>query len=196
LTPNRLPESNSSSHNDLDTTQYKQNPTRFYPPYHHRIQQGQRTHSETHLYHEQEPVMHFSPHYGSRLVNGSRAPISTNPLWTRPSPTSAGSQPNLFSPSLADSSPFYYQFNPRTNHTQPNLYGSYPDDKSDQVVKQQKQSNKRQMTKSQYLDTNEFILRASNGQPLRNHHQLNRNISRDYRPHSVHVNGTSLDVYY
>jgi len=113
LTPNRLPESNSSSHNDLDTTQYKQNPTRFYPPYHHRIQQGQRTHSETHLYHEQEPVMHFSPHYGSRLVNGSRAPISTNPLWTRPSPTSAGSQPNLFSPSLADSSPFYYQFNPR-----------------------------------------------------------------------------------
>lgn len=159
--------------------------------------------------------MHLSPHYGSRLVNGSGAPISNNPLWIPSSSSNmTSSQPNLLSPSLEDSTPFYYQFGSKLNNrvssnfTQPNLYESYPDNKSDLILKQQEnqpkrsapvqqhQSNKKQITQSQYLDTNEFILRASNGQPLRNDQYQNRNISRDYRPHSVNMNGTPFDVYY
>lgn len=201
-----LSESNSSSRNDLDT---HTNPSTHHHHHHqhqYRIQHGQRTHSETHLYHETEPLMHLSPHYGSRIINGGGAPISTNPLWTRTSSnTTGGSQPNLLSSSLADSSPCYYHFSPKmnsripSNSMQNNIYGSYPDNKSDLAVKQkenqskrsapvqQYRSNKKQITRSQDLDTNEFILRASNDQPLRNNQYQNRNISRDYRPHSVNV---------
>jgi len=158
--------------------------------------------------------MHLSPHYESRLANGTGAPITTNPLWTAPSPNMAGSQPNLLShQSLVDSTPLYHQLTPKMEKRMPSaplqhpFYGSYPDSKPEMKTRQQDnqqrrsapvqhQPNKKQIAQSQYLDTNEFILRASNGQPLRHAQYPNRHVLRDYRPHSMIGNGTMFDVYY
>ena len=158
--------------------------------------------------------MHLSPRYGSRLAPGSGVPITTNPLWTDSTPIVAGSQPNLLSyDRVVDSAPLYRQFSPQMERRIPSrpvqnaLYGSYPDTKPEVKGQQQDHQPKRssaaqhqlsrqQIAQSQYLDTNEFILRASNGQPLRNAQYSNRNVTRDYRPHSMDAHAVMLDVYY
>jgi hypothetical protein len=96
------------------------------------------------------------------------------------------------------------------------LYASYPNNKSSLTIQQQQADqqkrpapappptnlNKRQTTQLQYLDTNEFILRASDEQSIKNSQYSSRpvtGVSRDYRPHSITINGndsTMLDVYY
>jgi hypothetical protein len=64
------------------------------------------------------------------------------------------------------------------------------------------QTNRQQAAQSQYLDTNEFILRASHGQPLRSTQYPGRYASgalKDHRPQSMNVHAshnTMLDVYY
>jgi hypothetical protein len=153
--------------------------------------------------------MHLNPRYETRLVNGSGAPITTNPLWTTVSPAMAGSQPNLLSPEM----PFYRQLSPQSERRIPSapvqqqIYASYPDNKSTAMIQEQENQQKRvlqqydrkQKTQSDYLDTNEFILRASNGQPLRNAQYSSRQmpgVTRDYRPQSMNVNSSMLDVYY
>jgi hypothetical protein len=216
---NDVPPSNSSSRNDLDSY-YNGNHHNNHNNRHHRyhnqngLQNGNRTRSETRLYYDQQPNMHLSPRYESRLPNGSGAPITTNPLWSAASPSTAGSQPNLLShQALVDSTPMYHQLTPKMEKRVPSaplqipLYGSYPDSRLEtrthpqdnqqkRSVPAQHQPNKKQVTQSQYLDTNEFILRASNGQPLRNPQYPNRHVLRDYRPHSMAGNGTMFDVYY
>jgi hypothetical protein len=201
------PSNSSSSRNDF----YDYNNNNNNNNYHHRIQNGHRTRSETHLHYDQQPNMHLSPRYESRLINGSGAPITTNPVWTAPSSNMAGSEPNLLSPqSFIDSKPLHHQLSPQMERRMPlqhTLYASYSDSKPEIITKQQEkpqkrsapaqyQSNKKPTTQVQYLDTNEFILRASNGQPLRNNQYPDRHVSRDYRPHSMNLNGTMLDVYY
>ncbi len=207
---NGIAQSNLSSRNDVDDYNNKNNNNNNH--HHHRIQNGHRVRSEIGLQYDQQPNMHLSPRYERRLVNGSGAPITTNPLWTAPSPNMVGSQPNLLSQNLIDSTPLHRQLSPQIERRMPSiplqnpLYASYPDNKPEMMIKQQEnqqkrsapvqhQSNKKQ-TQPQYLDTNEFILRASNGQPLRNTQYQNRHVPRDYRPHSMDVNGTMLDVYY
>jgi hypothetical protein len=160
--------------------------------------------------------MHLGPRYENRLVKGSGAPITTNPLWTAVSPSLAGSQPNLLSyQSSVDLAPLRQQLSsqmekPIPAPSQQPLYASYPDNKPGMITQQQEnpqkrlisgqhQPNRKKATQSQYLDTNEFILRASNGQPLRNAPYPNRHVSKDFRPQSMNVNGTGgtmLDVYY
>jgi hypothetical protein len=218
---NGASQSNSSSRNDVNNhiKHHHQPHNHHHHPHQNFIQNGHRSRSETRLYYDQDQQtnMHLSPRYESRLINGSGAPISTNPLWSAASPSMAGSQPNLLSPqSLADSTPLYHQRNSQmerqmsSTHLQHSLYASYPDNKPGMITQQQEnqqkrlasgqqQHNRKQATQSQYLDTNEFILRASNGQPLRNAQHPNRQVSRDYRPHSINLNGTDgtmLDVYY
>lgn len=214
---NSISQSNSSSPNGLDDYNHNNNNNNnqvHHHHHHHQYPSGHRARSETRLYHDQQPSMHLSPRYESRLVNGSGAPISTNPLWAAPSSNVTGSQPNLLShPTLIDSKPLYHPLSPNVKRQIPStplqhtIYASYPDSKSDLMTKQQEnqqkrsapahhQSSKKQTTQSQYLDTNEFILRASNGQPLRNIQYPNRHISRDYRPHSMNSNAAMLDVYY
>lgn len=209
---NDLTQSNSSSRDKLDT--YYNHQYNHHPPnkqYH--FPNGQRARSETRLYDDEPPTpahMHLSPHYGSRLAAGSGAPITTNPIWNDSTPIMVGSQPNLLSYERnVESAPLYRQFNPLPSQT--TLYGSYPDTKPELNSRQQDYQQKRlgggapvaphpltrqHNPQSQYLDTNEFILRASNGQPLRNAQFPNRNVTRDYRPHSMDVNGALLDVYY
>jgi len=174
------------------------------------MQNGHRTPSETRLHYDEQPNMHLSPRYESRLVNGSGIPITTNPLWTSPSSLVAGSQPNLLlNQNYIESIPLPRQLSPQMRRRMPStplqtpLYASYSDDRSEMMASKQKkttpaqhQLNRKQTTQSQYFDTNEFILRASNGQPLRNHKDPERHISKEYRPHSMNVNGSLLDVYY
>ncbi|CAF0783547.1 unnamed protein product [Rotaria sordida] len=230
---NSLPQPNSSLKNELNAYYHHTH----YQHQHQQIPHEYRTRSETNLLYDPQLRMHLSPRYESRLVNGSGAPISTNPLWTATSPVMIGSQPNLLSyetPIVQAS----YNHNHNNHHhrhqlsppiqrrttsapLQHPLYASYPNNKlSVKTQLQQNQqkrpgpgpapppppppsnSHRKQPTKLQYLDTNEFILRASDGQLLNNSQYSNRpvaGISRDYRPHSINVNGhgsTMLDVYY
>jgi hypothetical protein len=183
---------------------------------------GHRTRSETNLHYDPQSRMHLSPRYESRLVNGSGAPISTNPLWTAASPKMIGSQPNLL---VHESSilqePVHRNLSPPSQRRmssvplQHPLYANHSSNKplviTHQQENQQKRarplpapstSNKKQTTQSQYLDTKEFILRASNGALLKNSQYSSRpapGVSRDHRPHSTDVNSNSdtmLDVYY
>ncbi len=209
---NDISQPNSSLRNDLNDDNNNNNNNNNHQ--HHPVQNGHRTRSETRLHYDQQMNMHLSPRYESRLANGSGAPIATNPLWTAPSPNMAGSQPNLLSyQNRIDSTPFHHHLSPQMERRTPSialqhtLYASYPDNKPEMMIKQQesqqkrsapaqRRSNKKQIAQSQYLDTNEFILRASNGQPLRNTQYPNRHASRDYRPHSMDVSVALLDVYY
>jgi hypothetical protein len=216
--PNSYHQSNSSSKNDL---------TDYYNNTHYQHQQmpaGYRTRSETNLHYDPQSAMHLSPRFENRLVNGSGAPISTNPLWTSATPTIIGSQPNLITPQGAIvQAPLHRRLSPTNERRmtsvplQHPLFVSYPNNRSlvttQQQENQQKRpappppppptnSNKKQTTQLQYLDTHEFILRASDGQLMKNSQYPSRpapGISRDYRPHSMNVNGNSstmLDVYY
>ncbi len=217
--PNSYHQSHSSSKNDLND---------YYNNTHYQYQQmpaGYRTRSETNLHYDLQPGMHLSPRYENRLVNGSGAPISTNPLWTSPTSAIIGSQPNLLKPHNSVVQPHHRsQLSPTIERRltsvplQHPLYVSYPNNRSLFTPQYQQEnepkrpappppppptnSNKKQTTQLQYLDTQEFILRASDGQLTRNSQYPNRPapaISRDYRPHSINVNGnnsTMLDVYY
>ncbi|CAF2925283.1 unnamed protein product [Rotaria sp. Silwood2] len=212
---NGLPQSNASSRNDLDA--YNSNNNNNNNNNNNFIQNRNRTRSEMRLDYDQQPNVHHNPFYESRLVKGSGAAITMNPIWTAQSPTMVSSQPNLLlDQNLIDSTAFHHQLTPQMEPqissipVQQSLYASYPDNKPGMMKQQQEnqqqrpvpsqhQSNRKQAAQSQYLDTNEFILRASNGQPLRNVQYPNRHISRDYRPHSMNdnaVNGAMLDVYY
>ncbi|CAF3387861.1 unnamed protein product [Rotaria sp. Silwood1] len=218
--PSSLPQPNSSLNNELDA--YYHN-THYQ---HQQIPQEHRTRSETSLLYDPQPRMHLSPRYESRLANGSGAPLSTNPLWTATSPVMIGSQPNLLSHESSIIQPHHnhnHQLSPPIERRIPSaplrhpLYASYPNNNKPSVVTQLQQyqqkrpvppppppsnSNKKQSTQLQYLDTNEFILRASDGQMLNSSNYSNRpvgGISRDYRPPSINVNGhgsTMFDVYY
>lgn len=185
---------------------------------------GHRTRSETNLHYDAQAAMHLSPRYENRLVNGSGAPISTNPLWTSPTPAIIGSQPNLLTSQGAIVQAHRYPVNAPVERRltsvplQHPLYASYPNNRSPQSTQQQENEQKRPIpppppppptnphrkptAQSQYLDTHEFILRASDGQLMPNSQYSNRlapGISRDYRPHSMNINGNSstmLDVYY
>jgi hypothetical protein len=216
--PNSYHQSQSSSKNNLND---------YYNNTHYQHQQmpaGYRTRSETNLHYSSQPGMHLSPRYENRLANGSGTPISTNPLWASTTPTVLGSQPNLLSPeSSMVQAHLRRQLSPPVERRmtsvplQHPLYASYPNNKSSITLQQQENelkrpapppppppsnSNKKQTAPLQYLDTHEFILRASDGQLLQNSQYPNRpvpRVSRDYRPHSVNVNGNSstmLDVYY
>jgi hypothetical protein len=219
--PNSYHQSHSSSKNDLNdyynNTHYQ----------HQQIPAGSRTRSETNLHHDSQPGMHLSPRYENRLVNGSGAPISTNPLWTSPVPAIIGSQPNLLSPQATNmQAQLRHQLSPQIERRmtsvplQHPLYASYPNNNNNKslIISQQKENehkrpgpppppppsnaHKKQTIPLQYLDTHEFILRASDGQLVKNSQYPNRlppGVTRDYRPHSmnVHANSTTmLDVYY
>jgi hypothetical protein len=219
---NSLHQSNSSSRNDLNAyynnTHYQR---------HQQIPNGHRTRSETSVHYESQPGMHLSPRYESRLASGSGAPISTNPLWTAVSPSMMGSQPNLLAyQSTKVQAPIHRQLSPPIERRmtsaplQHPLYASYPNTRPSITTQQQENQQKRpgpapppppppptnltkrQATQLQYLDTNEFILRASEGQLMKNSQYSSRPapvISRDYRPHSINMNensNTMLDVYY
>ena len=172
------------------------------------------------------PGIHLSPRYDSRLANGSGAPIPTNPLWTAAAPTMAGSQPNLLSYQSDLSQPQYRRqyFSPTVDRQstavplQHPIYSSYPNTKptitklnSDHPLRRSGQAPppsarsqdlyRKQTAQSQYFDTNEFILRASDGQQSLKHSQnINRPVSgptTDYRQLSRDIHdGTMLDVYY
>ncbi|CAF1357468.1 unnamed protein product [Adineta ricciae] len=188
----------------------RNDPTAHNHHQHHYIQNGHRTPSETRLYHDERHRMHFNPHFENRLINGSGVPISTNPLWLAPSPTLASSQPNLLLHHKSiDTTPLHRQSSPQRDNAIPSMplknpmYASNPDNRSDLLSFNQRKStpapkelNRKHKTQSHYFDTNEFILCASNGQPLRNRQHPNRYVSKEYRPHSMNVNGTLLDVYY
>jgi hypothetical protein len=217
---NSLHQSNSSSRNDLNAyynnTHYQR---------HQQIPNGHRTRSETSVHYESQPGMHLSPRYESRLASGSGAPISTNPLWTGAASAMVSSQPNLLAPQgPIVQKPIHRRLSPPTERRmtavplQHPLYSSHPNNKPSIPTKQNEnqqkrpgpapppppsQSNKKQTTQLKYLDTNEFILRASDGQLLKNSQYSNRLAppvaSRNYKPHPIHVNGNSstmLDVYY
>ena len=186
---------------------------------------GSRTRSETNLHHHSQPGMHLSPRYESRLINGSGGPISTNPLWTSPAPAIIGSQPNLLSPQSSNvQAHLRHQLSPPIGRRmasaplQHPLYASYPNNKLS-TASQQKENEQRRpgpppppppssnghkkpTVPLQYLDTQGFILRASDGQLVKNSQYPTRpapGVSRDYRPHSMNVNDNSttmLDVYY
>jgi hypothetical protein len=217
--PNSYQQPHSSSRNDLN--EYHNN-THYQ---HQQMAAGSRTRSETNLNHDPQPGMHLSPRYENRLVNGSGAPISTNPLWTSPAPGILGSQPNLLSPQISNTqAQLRRQLSPQIERRmtsvplQHPLYASYPNNKS-LIISQQKENEhkrpgpppppppplngyKKPTIPLQYLDTHEFILRASDGHLLQNSQYPNRlvpGVTRDYRPHSMNVHGNSttmLDVYY
>lgn len=201
---------------------------------HQRMPYEHRTRSETNLLYNPQPRMHLSPRYESRLVNGSGAPISTNPLWTATSPVMVGSQPNLLSHQSPIALPSYYHHYRRPSSPmleqkltsaplQHPLYAGYPNNNTVIMARLQENHHKRPppppppvqgshlnrkettaSSASQCFDTNEFILRAFDGneRSSSNPLYLNRSspkISRDFRPHSVSVTGhegTKLDVYY
>ena len=215
---NGLSQLSSSSKNNLNS--YYSN-THYQ---HHQIPNGHRARSETSLNFDPQSGMHLSPRYESRLANGSGAPISTNPLWTAVSPSLIGSQPNLLTHQSANvQAPVHRHLNPPIERRmtavplQHPLYASHPNNKSSVTIQQQADQqkrpapappppptnlNKRQTTQLQYLDTNEFILRASDEQSIKNSQHSSRpvtGVSRDYRPQSITINGndsTMLDVYY
>ena len=205
----------------------KNNLNEYYNNTHYQSQQipvGSRTRSETNLHHATQPGIHLSPRYENRLVNGSGIPISTNPLWTSPTPAMLGSQPNL----LTSHGPIIQR---HRQHLSPPierrmtsmplqhpLYASHPNNKP-LILSQQKENEykrpgpppppppsnlyKKQSVPLQYLDTQGFILRASDGLLVNNSQQYSNRlppgVSRDYRPHSMNVHGgssTMLDVYY
>jgi hypothetical protein len=212
---NNLPHQNSSTRNNLDA--YYKN-----THYKHQMPNGNRTRSETNLYYDAQSRMHLSPRYESRLVNGSGAPISTNPLWTAASPKMIGSQPNLLAHETSIlQEPVHRNLSPPTQRRmtsvplQHPLYANHSSNKPSLITQQQENqqkrpgplpiapsSNKKQTTQLQYLDTNEFILRASNGALLKNSQYSGRpapGVSRENRTHSSDVNSNSntmLDVYY
>ena len=214
--PNSLPQPNSALKNDLDT---------YYRNTHCQYQQlpyGHRTRSEINLFQDSPARMHLSPRYESRLVNGSGAPISTNPVWTAASSSVTGSQPNL----LVDHGPLYrvhhrrlYMPNePRMTSAplQHPRFANYTTNKpaaSTQLLGNQRQwnapiqspplstsqSNRKHNSQFEYFDTNEFILRASNGQLSNSSQSSNRPLTDKSRPSSINVNShshTMLDVYY
>lgn len=198
----------------------------YYNNTHYQSQQipvGSRTRSETNLHHVSQPGMHLSPRYENRLINGSGTPISTNPLWASPTPAFLGSQPNLLSAHV----PIIQRSRQRTSPPperrmtsmplQHPLYASHPNNKPTLISHQKENHHKRpgpppppppsnaykkQLVPLQYLDSQGFILRASEGQLMNNSQYSNRHPlgpSRDYRPHSMntHVGSTTmLDVYY
>lgn len=172
-----------------------------------------RTRSETRLIDDYQPGLHFNTRYGSRLVNGGGAPLSTNPIWSGQSSSTAGSQPNLLLHEMPVRTTYFpRQISPSNDRrmisapVQHPLYASHPHEKSPtdklQSAAQQAKRNRKQTAQSQYLDTNEFILRASNGQLLRPTPYPDRYASgamKDHRPHSMNIigsHGTMLDVYY
>ena len=214
---NSYHQSHASSKNDLNE---------YYNNTHYQSQQiptGSRTRSETNLHHVSQSGMHLSPRYENRLINGSGIPISTNPLWTSPTPAYIGSQPNLLSthaPIIQRSRQHVSPSAERRMASMPlqhPLYASYPNNKPT-IISQQKENHhkrpgpppppppsnayKKQPVPLQYLDSQGFILRASDGQLMNNSQYSNRlpsGVSRDYRPHSMNVHAgstTMLDVYY
>lgn len=192
---NHSPQPSSSFRNDLEP--HPENGHHLY------IQNGHKGPSERYLRHDRRHQTHAHP------TNVSDLPITTSPLWSTSSPLIAGSQPNLaFNKPATDFPPFHRRFIPRANaeanaHLRNPLYASTPDNRSDLLSFHQRKPStaqqhliRKQKTQSQYFDTNEFILCASNGQPLRHGHRPDRQASRDHRPHSMNVNGSALDVYY
>ena len=175
------------------------------PQHNHHGDNKHRTRSETRLLDDCPPATRYS----SRLVNSNGTPISHNPLWTGQSPAMAGSQPNLLSPEY----PLHRQKSPsnidRRLPSAP-MYSSHiierPIATRSQAApnpgKRSGQGNRKQTAQSQYLDTNEFILRASHDQPLRNDPYAGRYGSaliHENRPHSININDNHapmLDVYY
>ncbi|CAF1238378.1 unnamed protein product [Adineta ricciae] len=181
-----------------------------------------RARSETNLHIQPPHGIHLSPRYESRLANGSGAPIPTNPLWMSTSPTTVGSQPNLLtnhSPTLQ--APLYRMLSPPIERRmapiplQHPLYAAHPNTKSSVTYYQRESPQKRyeqsipsayiskqQTPPFKYFDTNEFILRASNGNLLNNYQQPARPLSGPSRDHifqsnNVNTNSnTMLDVYY
>ena len=172
--------------------------------------------------------IHLSPRYEGRVLNGGGGPIPTNPLWSAGVSSMAGSQPNLLSYQADASQSSHRQYlSPTVDRRitvvplQHPLYSSYPNTKP-AVIKLQaehplKRSGrappppaprspelyKKQTAKSQYFDTNEFILRASDDQQSSKHSQnFSRPVSgpsRDYRHLSrdASIDGDAmLDVYY
>lgn len=164
------------------------------------------------LDHDQQPNGHHNRLYEGRVGKINGPTVMMNPIWAAQSSNISGSQPNLLSSEdFFESTPVHHQPSPQEDTrtsavpVQNFLYASYPDNKP-AMRKQENQQKKiapthnhlyrKQAAQSQYLDTNEFILRASNGQPLRNSQYPNRHVPREYRPHSMHDNVTMLDVYY
>ncbi|CAF1946185.1 unnamed protein product [Rotaria magnacalcarata] len=214
---NGISQSDNSSRNDLDA--YNSNHHHHHQHNnnsnnnHHIIKNGNRARSEMRLDYDPQPNVQHNHFYENRYMKGNGAAIVMNPIWAAQSPNMTGSQPNLLSPqNYIDSTPVHRQSSPSRETQMPaipvqnSLYASYPDNKPGmrkQEENQQKrpmpaqqQLNRKQAAQSQYLDTNEFILRASTGQPLRNAQYPNRPLARDYRPHSMNDNGAMLDVYY
>ncbi|CAF3620720.1 unnamed protein product [Rotaria sordida] len=223
---NGLPQSNPSSRNDFNASNnnnhnnnnnninnnnnYNNNNNN-----NHFIQNRNRTRSEIRLDYDQQSNVHHNPFHENRLVKVNGAAITMNPIWSAQSPAMVSSQPNLLSDqNYVDSIVPHRQLTPDMEPRRSSVavqyshYASYPDNKPGMMRQQQHenqrkrsvpsqhQTNRKQAAQSQFLDTNEFILRASNGQPLRNVQYPNRHVSRDHRPHSVHDNGTTFDVYY
>ncbi|CAF3319133.1 unnamed protein product [Rotaria socialis] len=226
---NNLPQQNPALKNELNAYYHNAHYQQRQMPY------GNRTRSETNLLYEPQPRMHLSPRYESRLVNGSGAPISTNPLWAASSPIMIGSQPNLLSyQSCITPAPHYYQQQQHQLSSpleqritsaplQHPLYASYPNNNAAIMTRlhenqmkrpvvsapppppphlQPSHLNRKQTTQSQFLDTNEFILRASDGSLMSSSQYSIRpvtGVSRNHRPHSINVNdhdNSMLDVYY
>ncbi|CAF3654227.1 unnamed protein product [Rotaria socialis] len=216
---NGISQSNASSRNDLDAYNSNHhhhnnnNDNSNHNNNQHIIKNGNRARSEMRLDYDPQPNIQRNHFYENRHMKGNGAAIVMNPIWTAQSSNMTGSQPNLLSPqNYIDSTPLHRQTSPSRETQIPaipvqnSLYGSYPDNKpgmrkqeenqQKRPIPAQQQLNRKQVAQSQYLDTNEFILRASNGQHLGNAQYPNRHLARDYRPHSMNDNGATLDVYY
>ena len=172
--------------------------------------------------------MLLSPRYESRLANGSGAPIPTNPLWIGMTPSMAGSQPNLLSP---QTSSFQHPLSRHLSPAIPRrsvdvplehpLYAMHQDNRlaiprhtpiisikrpapapplSSSEIHENTQ--RRQTSHFPYFNANEFILRASDNQILKNLPNSNRPISELTKDHglplrnSISHSTTMLDVYY
>ena len=191
----------------------------YYNKAHRQAPSAHRARSETNLHYSSQAALHLSPRYESRLASGSGIPISTNPLWSPTTTVTVGSQPNLLT--QTESHPretVHYHFSPTTERRmtsvplQHPLYASYPNNKptvhtrADHSHKRPApplptvDSTKKLAPKIQYLDTNEFILRASDGPPTKNSQYTSRpatETTRDNRSNATHTHGnTMLDVYY
>ena len=206
---NGLSQTNVSSKNDLDIYNNNINNNN-----NHSNHSQYRARSDNRAYYDQQPHMQHNFFYEHRHVNATSAPTTTNPLWTPSSSALIGSQPNLLSQqNYANSTALHRHLNPQartrisSTPLQNSPYTSYPDNKlgmmtkgqetkQKRIVQAQRQSNRTRMAESQYLDTNEFILRASNGQPLRNIPYPDPHASREYRSHSMNTDGLVFDVYY
>ncbi|UJR35274.1 hypothetical protein I4U23_028038 [Adineta vaga] len=213
---------NSSLKNDLNSYY---NDTHYHKHRHYQQHQkpnDNRTRSETHLHIEPQHGMHLSPRYESRLANGSGAPIPTNPLWAATPPAMIGSQPNLLtnhSPTLQ--APLHRMLSPPIERRmtsmplQHPLYAIHPTNRSSitnhKIENPQRRPeqlptsaniNKKQTPPYKYFNTNEFILRASNGNLINHSQYSNRpatSPSQEYRLQPIHINpnsNTMLDVYY